>query len=263
MTSDGQLQDVPQTSTGALSESNFVGEVVRQCEDLVGEYRKGEQLKSNTIARIYDAMLRAGLSTEEMLHAREVSFASFVKQVDEIECLCDLTAGRPSVRDITIHTLDASHPPEPPASRGRSRDASRDREHRRKHTRSLSSSTECTDRKSKKPFDETILLFVTNRQSSITTTDLRPEVRETLRCKSIYAQDVASSKQSLICQPDCSQIPDPVWNDILLGKFVDLDQIFSALHSIEGDNAETYKVGDLELSTGPSKPKKHISTSGK
>ncbi|KAI0737009.1 hypothetical protein BC629DRAFT_1301167, partial [Irpex lacteus] len=91
---------------------------------------------------------------------------------------------------------------------------------------------------------------------------LRPELRETLRCKEIYSRDVTASKQTLVCQPDCPQLPDPIWTDVIMSRFVDLDRIFSALHSIDGDIAETYKVGDLELSAGPSKPKKHIATSG-
>ncbi|KAI0804719.1 hypothetical protein BC629DRAFT_1283564, partial [Irpex lacteus] len=92
--------------------------------------------------------------------------------------------------------------------------------------------------------------------------NLHPDLQETLRCKKIYTQDVKAAKQILVCQPDCPQLPDPVWSDILTSKFVDLDRIFSALHSIDGDTAETYKVGDLELTAGPSKPRKHIVTAG-
>lgn len=251
---------------GTSSTPNFATDVVSKCEGIVEDYRKGKvQSKSGAIAAIYEVITHAGPATEEVVRAREFSFASFVAQIDEIDALRRQASDRAAAPDITHADSSAENSERNQAGqtldRGRASSRSPAAPHGRKHSRDSSSSTERSSSK-KKPFDEDILPFLTNRQSSIKVDELRPGVRETLRCKAIYARDVTASKQSLICQPDCPQIPDPVWSDILLGKYVDLDRIFSALHSIDGDNSETYKVGDLELSAGPSKPKKHIASAG-
>lgn len=258
----------PSSSTAdeETSSQSFAAEVVSKCEGIVEDYRKGTvKSKSETIAAIYNAISHAGPATEEVARARDFSFASFVAQIDEIDAsrkrVSNRTAAPNLVPSDTTDENEGQDQTGQPLDRGRATSRSPVAAHGRKHSHDSSSSTERPISK-RKPFDEAILPFLTNRQSSIKLDDLRPTVRETLRCKAIYARDVTASKQSLICQPDCPQIPDPVWNDILLGKYVDLDKIFSAIHSIDGDNSESYKVGDLELTAGPSKPKKHVASSG-
>ena len=82
--------------------------------------------------------------------------------------------------------------------------------------RERSPSDEDTNHSGKKPFVKALLPFIANRQKRLPISSLHPDLQETLRCKSIYAQDVAAAKQALICEPDCPQLPNPLWTDVLL-----------------------------------------------
>ena len=254
------------TDEGASSSHGFAGDVVSKCEGIVQDYRNGKnQSKSSAIAAVYEIIARVEPATDEIAHARDFSFASFVAQIDEIDASRRFATDKTTAPNIALanEARDDEGCDQAGQSLDRGRESSKSpaTPHGRKHDRDSSSSSERSSSK-KKPFDETILPFIANRSASTRIEDLRPGVQETLRCKAIYARDVTATKQSLICQPDCPQVPDTVWNEILLGKYVDLDRILSALHSIDGDNAETYKVGDLELTSGPSKPKKHVTSAG-
>lgn len=252
---------------------NFRGKVVEACEGYVEQFRRGEKAKVDVVKSIYGEIFVQSPDTGDELQefARNASFNSFLEKIDEISRTRSGAATRgkrvetnDAVAEQDVRTLDNNEVSEllNDIARGRGRSVSPVVETHLKRSRSPSTDVEKEGKSSKKPFIEAILPFIANRQSRITVTHLRPELQETLRCKKIYARDVAASKQTLICEPDCPQLPDTVWSDILMSKFVDLDRIFSALHSIDGDSSETYKVGDLELSAGPSKPKKHISTAG-
>lgn len=274
-------------TTELSPDSEFRGQVVEACEEHVNRFRRGEKSKVDAIKSIYAEIFShsvdtsAGEATEHLENARDATFSRFLDRIEELAHSHTGPAsqeyvGQPNrttkgVPDVEVSDSDDSDKAPDFTNRGHIR---RDRglgtsrpsfiASHAKRARSSSSDPDSEEprRSTKKPFVEAILPFIANRQSRLTTTQLRPQLQETLRCKRIYSRDVAASKQALVCEPDCPQLPDPIWSDVLLSKFIDLDRIYSALQSIDGDTAETYKVGDLELTAGPSKPKKHVTTAG-
>ena len=258
---------------GSPPETAFQPQVVEACEAYINQYRCGERARVDVVKSIF-GLIFAGNTTDISKHeefARNAAFSSYLDKVDEISRSRSAAAmrGRQGEQEILGETLPDADGDEVDKELTGLESHTRGRSHspallarQASKKRDRSSSSESVHRSSKKPFIEALLPFIADRQSRISSSDLRPELQKTLYAKSIYARDVTQSKNSLICQPDCPQLPDPVWNDILLSKFVDLDRIFSAMLSIEGDTAETYKVGELELTAGPTKPKKHISTAG-
>ncbi|KAI9063516.1 hypothetical protein FKP32DRAFT_1534729, partial [Trametes sanguinea] len=90
-----------------------------------------------------------------------------------------------------------------------------------------------------------------------------PDVlQRTLVLKENYTRDLALAKQRVVCSPGCPPVPDSVWTDILANRFVDLDRVFSAVYAIDGDSKQSIKLGELELSGLPSKPKRHVERHG-
>ncbi|KAI0087000.1 hypothetical protein BDY19DRAFT_321373, partial [Irpex rosettiformis] len=271
MTSEAGNVNASATGQGAV-ESEFRGDVVETCETFINEFARGEKAKVDTIKSIYNAIFTSdgdAEGTEGMREAQDISFANFLDKIEEV-CQTRVSAAhRGKAPQAQFARQDV-----PDAEEGddavdefldnirRERSPSVILDNHTSNKRARSTSSERAPRTSKKPFVEALLPFIANRQSRVSVNSLRPDLRETIRCKELYGRDVAAAKQVLTCQPDCPDIPDPVWNDILLSKFVDLDRIFSSLQSIDGDAIESYKVGDLELSAGPTKPKKHIATAG-
>ncbi|KAI0764444.1 hypothetical protein BC629DRAFT_918702 [Irpex lacteus] len=259
-------------SSESTPSTNFRGQIVETCEGYIRQFKRGELDRIDVLRALSSTIFNADTGTDEvegMEEARKSSFANFLDQVDEIsrsrvEGLVrgkahDKRTQQKAVPDI-IFGGDDDEEVADVLRRGRSPSEASSAE--RPGKRERSPSDEDAKHTGKKPFVKANLPFIANRQRRLSITSLHPDLQETLRCKSIYSQDVTAAKQALICEPDCPQLPDPLWNDVLLSRFVDLDRILSALHSIDGDAAETYKVGDLELSTGPTKPKMHIATAG-
>ena len=66
---------------------------------------------------------------------------------------------------------------------------------------------------------------------------------------------VLSSK----CIPE---FPNSEWNNVLVGKAVNLDAVFSGMYSTIMDNRAIENIGDLELHFGAAKPAKTVETHG-
>jgi hypothetical protein len=58
------------------------------------------------------------------------------------------------------------------------------------------------------------------------------------------------------------EFPDSEWNNVLAGKAINLDVIFSGMYSTATDNRAIENIRDLELHFGASKPAKTIKTHG-
>jgi hypothetical protein len=58
------------------------------------------------------------------------------------------------------------------------------------------------------------------------------------------------------------EFPDSEWNNVLAGKAVNIDVIFSGMYSTITDNRAIENIGDLELHFGAAKPAKTVETHG-
>jgi hypothetical protein len=74
--------------------------------------------------------------------------------------------------------------------------------------------------------------------------------------------DIKSTKLMVLTSRRVPEFPDSEWNNVLSGKAVNLDTVFSGMFSTVTDNRAVENVGDLELHFGASKPAKAVKSHG-
>ncbi|OSC98602.1 hypothetical protein PYCCODRAFT_1374925 [Trametes coccinea BRFM310] len=112
----------------------------------------------------------------------------------------------------------------------------------------------------KRNVDESLFPFIPAVQEE--SQQLSDDLQRTLVLKENYTRDLAYSKQRVVCSPACPPVPDAIWTDVLANRYVDLDRVFSAIYTVEGDSKSSIKLGDFELTSLPTKPKRHIERHG-
>jgi hypothetical protein len=85
-----------------------------------------------------------------------------------------------------------------------------------------------------------------------------------LELKANYLLDIKAAKNSLITHPECPELPDSLWFDILGNQFLNLDKVFSGYYALASEGCHTQTIGDLDITlhTGGSKPTRSIKTHG-
>jgi hypothetical protein len=74
--------------------------------------------------------------------------------------------------------------------------------------------------------------------------------------------DIKSTKRMVLGAKRVPEFPDSEWNNVLAGKAVNLDAVFSGMYSTVTDNRAIENIGDLELHFGANKPSKTVETHG-
>lgn len=247
--------------SSAGGEQSFDIELVKACESAVEAYRKSERSKGSAcreLAKIF--RFEDSADDSELTKAKQSAYDVYLAELDEID-RDKAAAERRGRRDV----VDAPGPAR--AVRGETeevigeQDGEQDGDaESRKHGRDESVG-EDEHPKHRKSVDESLFAFIAS--SAEETLRLSPEARETLVLKENYTRDVAYTKQRLLCQPFVPSIPESSWNDIIADRYTDLDKIFTALTTVESNTKQTFKLGELELSSADVfKVTKHIRTHG-
>ena len=128
-------------------------------------------------------------------------------------------------------------------------------------TRSNSSSSESSseDRKKRKINESDLPWAAKDKLLGVV---LRPELKETVGLLRKWAKDPKKVKAYLINSLSCPEFPDAEWLNIILGKAVNLDIVFSGLYSTDNDSRQIEHLGDIELKFGAKTTAKHISSHG-
>jgi hypothetical protein len=88
----------------------------------------------------------------------------------------------------------------------------------------------------------------------------------TLRLKRNYLADVKTAKNKIVGHLRCPIFPDGLWSDVLLGRFIDLDKVYSGYYALESDYHHTQTIGDIDITLysggSGSKPTKSVQTHG-
>ncbi|KAI0061309.1 hypothetical protein BV25DRAFT_1805809 [Artomyces pyxidatus] len=92
--------------------------------------------------------------------------------------------------------------------------------------------------------------------------NLHPDLALTLQHKENYLRDIPTAKHFILTHPDCPEVPNGIWNDVLASNYVNLDRVFSGHYSLDGDPGDIKRIGDFEVISGGSKPDKHIRDKG-
>ena len=101
--------------------------------------------------------------------------------------------------------------------------------------------------------DESLFAWLTNDEAD--TTVLTPSQELTRNLVQNHLLDLKSSKR-------VPEFPDSEWNNVLAGKAVNIDVVFSGMYSTVTDNRAIENIGDLELHFGAAKPAKTVETHG-
>jgi len=90
-------------------------------------------------------------------------------------------------------------------------------------------------------------LFAFNHPSNVRH-PIDPKLELTLKLRNNYALDLKMSKQAVLGFPRCPLLPDSLWNDVLLDRYVDFDKILTGYYALESDHRETQSFGNLDIS---------------
>lgn len=74
--------------------------------------------------------------------------------------------------------------------------------------------------------------------------------------------NIKSTKLMVLTLKQVLEFPDSEWNNILAGKAINLNIVFSGMYSTATNNRAVKNIGDLELHFRASKPAKAIKTHG-
>ena len=269
--------------------SDFAANTVRNCENIIEDYRRKHISYNNAIYELVDTL---GMDDTRTLSAREItsrnaSLSVFTARLDEI--LAEWENVEREGVSLGKHRIGGDRQENANDDReGSDGEGNEEERHRDKRAVSgykrRSGETEMDEEsdeeevrsrsKRRRPFQDSVddedgrhRIRVDPTQypfylPSLTTTTLDPILVETLRFKKIYTDDIRQAKQNAICHPNCPDIPQHLWNAILSNEFVDLDKILTGVHTTSADRGSTYRFGPLELVDAPSKPTRHVLTSG-
>ncbi len=267
----------PPEGSSSTEPSSYDAELVNACEQIVETFRQGRSRKAEAFAQLYRALKIDEMVEIEALHEREQAFETYFDMLDQID---RDRRQVPATNEQPNPQGEAGAPPnldEPSSSEHTRGDAALDLGSRpdllsrisdpspSKRGRDVfedgSGEEDWVDedrRKSKRPIDETLFPFV----STEAVQSLSGDLQRTLVLKENYTRDLSLAKQRVVCSPGCPSIPDSVWVDVLANRYVDLDKIFSAIYTVDGDHKSSIKLGELELVGFPTKPKRHVERHG-
>lgn len=237
----------------------FASATVSTCTRAVEAYRKQEKSKTEALRDISSALKLYGpYESDHERENREAAFYTYLSYLDEVDR--DLFGARvrgrtPEGDHGNISQTQAAFSPRAGTHSGRATSPGElgKRHRRRGNEREDSDSDEESFRRA---VNDNLLPFVNPNWRDFVNSDSDTGV--TLILKENYLRDISYVKHRIVCHPRCPPAPDGVWNDIIANRFVDLDKIFTAIHSTSGDKGERYEVGELEITTKSSKTNKRI-----
>lgn len=252
-------QDTERTAQIA-AEQAAQSDIIRTCTDAVETYRRGELTKPVVVSRLGAQLSRkdAGLSTAQA----NAALASYLDMLAE----CDREQEQ---REAEKAPQGAGEPPTgaqgaDQGTRTRSPHG-RMSQQARSHIEieeSRSGSPDSVNEPASKRSKLDTSSFPWAQHDEILSDGLAPELRESLKLLRVYATDVKGTKLHLINSVGAPEFPDSEWNNILLGRAVDLDRVFTGHYSASAEEPRSESVGELEIRFKPASAAKHVTTSG-
>jgi hypothetical protein len=112
----------------------------------------------------------------------------------------------------------------------------------------------------KRVSDESLFAWLANDDSD--NTALSPNQELTWKLVQNHVLDLKASKCRVLRAKHVPEFPDSKWNNVLVGKVVNIDVIFSGMYSTVTDNRAIENIRELKLHFGASKPTKTVETHG-
>jgi hypothetical protein len=224
----------------APSESNsgIYQDVLVECNNLVGRYRKGEISKAAVYVDIQSRLTQA-LGNDRV--RTDAAFGSFIATIESHDTENQEASRRGLMGESgAVNSLQRSPSPPVSISDGHQSDA------------------EPPSKKLK--VDESVFAWVASRKDKRTV--LRESLAKTLKLIEVYTIDPKATKRSLINEPDCPEFPDSEWKNVISGRAINLDAVLSGQLSVIQDETKVEKFGDFEISFGAVEPTKVVKNGG-
>lgn len=251
----------------------FDAGITQGCIELVEAYRRGDKARGVVV---FGLAKRLGLGNDgEGDPAASAAFETYCAQLAEVD---DARKGSKSQPGSRRPTPGGEHQEqEQEWDRGRSRTLGKSKGKRRadrRGTRSRSRSSRESRSRSISPLSLSEDEPASKRQKpdpseyawaaadAAARKTLRPEVLDTLLRLKRYGKDIRFAKSHLLNSVGAPEFPDAEWSNVLRGKFVDLDHVFSGQYTLGVDEKHTEKFGPVELSYRAITPSKTIKTAG-
>ena len=223
--------------------SELQSPLVAKCSEQVDEYKAGSIQKGEAIYEIQSTLAASGESSEAIKAAVE-SYVTILDQ-HEAKMVAALKRGRPRRRETRDHGSDGD------LSCSSSSDSS--------SSRSVSLVSRAASRKKKKVDESNLPWVIRNRLFG---SELRPELRATLDLLQAWSANPKQVKASIVNTPKCPAFPDSEWFNLVQGKPINLDNVFSGFYSTSTDNKRTESIGEIELKFGTKDVTKPVTTHG-
>ncbi|PIL32090.1 hypothetical protein GSI_06795 [Ganoderma sinense ZZ0214-1] len=266
-----QQQEPQQEQQPQQPERQFNETVAQGCIDLVEAYRRGSQQRGETLLMLAKKLGVQGTDDDDS--AARAAFDTYCAQVNEIDVSRKGRESRGGSQEPPAGHGDSNE-----ENRGRSqtlreskgkkradrpRSGTRSRSSKRSNSRSVSpldlSDDELRSSKRQKPDPSK---FAWARNSEDAEKQLRPEVRRTLALLRCYAVDVRFARTNLINSVGAPEFSEAEWGNVLHGKPVDLNHVFSGQYTLGQDEKHVEKLGPVELSYHAVTPAKVVKSAG-
>ena len=204
--------------------------------------------KSAAIYSIIGAIADTGSISEQS--EREAVAGTYITRLDQHDALTSLAANRGSGRSRSrSRTYDGREEPEEENTNGA------DQHKKPRATTPVSSSPT-----NKRFTDES--LYPWHTAEAIAEVTLSDSLKLTHKMVINYTADLKYAKWSLLSSKFVPDFPDAEWNNILSGKSVNLDSVFSRSLSTATNNRTVETLGEFKLLFGATKPSKTVETHG-
>ncbi|KAH9950513.1 hypothetical protein B0H21DRAFT_538339 [Amylocystis lapponica] len=218
--------------------------VAGACLAVVDEYRLGRVSRVRALHRLSGLLLEAEREDDEDTLTK--AYESYVKLVDDFDRGRERRSQRcspgPNENRARI-TYERDGGVREPERGGGSRD------------RSTSEPEKETKRQK---VDEA--LFGWRDRQRLAGILLSPEAKLTQQMVENYSNDIELTKARLFSVANIPPFPSEEWDNVLTGRFVDLNRVFAGIFSTYVDERRTVKLGNFEISTRSRIPDKRVKT---
>ncbi|PPQ97480.1 hypothetical protein CVT26_002828, partial [Gymnopilus dilepis] len=239
----------PEPSSSTPSDPVNSVKIQSRCNAIIESYRSGRLAKAAAILRIQQTIATAGPSASG--NAAYKALEAYIKILDNFDAFRNSTgerggalagglerAGGQLEGEREGETVEGEVLPTP------------------KRGREVAEEDDEAEPTSRRRIDTRGFPWVIQEENS--PSNLSPELRKTMAALENFARDPKLAKASLLNSPQCPQFPDSEWTNLLAGRVVDFDHVFSGLYTVVADSHSRERLGTLEVITGASAPARHV-----
>jgi len=227
--------------TAASSQNEHSPSTPQLCMEIVHDYGKGDYSKVAAVKSILAAFSESIQYENTPQDQIDTAIHTYIAMLDEHDN---------SWRDAAVHG-------------GQSGTIDNEDDERADQTESRRRRSESPNIKTlskRRAPDESLFAWLANDEAD--TTVLTPSQELTRNLVQNHLLDLKSSKRMVLGSKRVPEFPDSEWNNILAGKAVNIDIVFSGMYSTVTDNRAIENIGNLELHFGAAKPAKTVETHG-